>query len=228
MTPDRADAALRRLDEDGVTVRLGEPVTRLHRDAYRELRDAVVSAVRRFHAESPLETVMPVPVLVQRLAWVDRPVVAALVQRLLGERILVGNEQAVSLADFKPVLTRAQQRLHDAIVNAFEAAGLTPPSLGDLSRELAVDEARLRPIVELCVDEGSLARLGHGLFLHRNPEADLRCRLESALQGSGGLTISEIKEVLGISRKYAVPICEHLDRVGFTRRIDDRRVLADA
>ncbi|NIS35451.1 MAG: selenocysteine-specific translation factor, partial [Actinobacteria bacterium] len=79
---------------------------------------------------------------------------------------------------------------------------------------------------ELCVDEGYLTRVGDGMFLHRDREAELRDRLAPALRDDG-LTVSEIKTVLGISRKYAVPICEYLDRIGFTRRIEDRRVLAD-
>ena len=112
-------------------------------------------------------------------------------------------------------------------MNAFEAAGLTPPTLAELSKQLDATPGQVSPVVELCVDEGYLTRLGDGQFLHRDRVADVRCQLEGELRDRGGLTVSEIKAVLGISRKYAVPICEHLDRIGFTRRVGDRRVLAD-
>ena len=228
VSPLRAGPVLARLDEQGITFVLGSGASarRLHRDVYAELRDAVVDALRRFHHESPLMTAMPVVTLAQRLHYLDRAAVLGVVRRLLGENVLTGNDQAVAMADFAPVLTQAQQRLHGAIVGAFEAAGLTPPAVAELSRDLDVAEELLRPIIELCVDQGHLARLGDGMFLHCDQEALARRRLEPELRASGGLAMSEIKSVLGVSRKYAVPICEYLDRIGFTRRVDDRRVLA--
>jgi selenocysteine-specific elongation factor len=48
------------------------------------------------------------------------------------------------------------------------------------------------------------------------------------MAGGQGLTVSEIREVLKTTRKYAVPLCEYFDRVGFTRRENDRRVLAES
>ncbi len=69
VSPLRAGSVLARLDEQGITLMLGHGASarRLHRDVYAELRDAVVEALRRFHAESPLETTMPVVTLAQRL-----------------------------------------------------------------------------------------------------------------------------------------------------------------
>jgi selenocysteine-specific elongation factor len=55
----------------------------------------------------------------------------------------------------------------------------------------------------------------------------MRTRLSEAMTGSDGLALSEIRELLNTTRKYAVPLCEYLDRVGFTRRVGDLRVLAD-
>ena len=57
-------------------------------------------------------------------------------------------------------------------------------------------------------------------------EAELRRRVGEGLAGSPGHTMSQIRDLLGTSRKYALPMCEYLDRIGFTRRQDDIRVLA--
>jgi len=45
---------------------------------------------------------------------------------------------------------------------------------------------------------------------------------------TGGVTVAEVREALDSSRKYVVPFMEYLDRVGYTCRVDDRRVLAAA
>ena len=225
---DRAAPLLDRLDDDGTTVSLdnGASALRLHRDVYARLRDTVVDTVRRYHEAAPLETAMPVATLVQRLQYLDRHAVLGVTHRLLRERTMTGDDRAVAMAGFEPALTQAQRRLHDAVITAFRTAGLAPPAVSDLSRKLDVDEEKLRPIVELCIGQGYLTRLGDGMFLHADSEIRARELIAAELRGSDGLTISEIKKVLGVSRKYAVPICEHLDRIGFTRRVADRRILA--
>ena len=228
--PEHAAGVLERLDSDATTVRFGDGASalRLHHDVYAALRDTVIDSVRRYHQETPLETAVPVPVLVQRLHYLERPVVLGIVQRLLDEQAITGDDRSVALAGFEPVLTRTQRRLRDEVVSTFRTAGLAPPGVADLSKALDVDEEQLRPIVELCVNQGHLMRLGNGMFLHADGEARARELIGAELCQGEALTVSEIKNILGVSRKYAVPICEHLDRIGFTRRVADRRVLGSA
>ncbi|NIS35452.1 MAG: hypothetical protein GWN79_23085, partial [Actinobacteria bacterium] len=56
--------------------------------------------------------------LTQRLDWIDRSVVLGIVDRLRSDGVLTGDAQSIALADFKPVMTQAQERLHTAIVDA--------------------------------------------------------------------------------------------------------------
>ena len=58
-------------------------------------------------------------------------------------------------------------------------------------------------------------------------EEQLRTQLRAAIADNGGLTLSQIREILETTRKYAVPLCEYLDRIGFTKRKGDFRVLAE-
>jgi selenocysteine-specific elongation factor len=75
------------------------------------------------------------------------------------------------------------------------------------------------------VAEGLLVRVADNLYLHCDAEADMR-RLVAARAAAGpGMTVAEIRDLLGTTRKYAVPLCEYLDRVGVTRREGDLRVL---
>jgi selenocysteine-specific elongation factor len=66
------------------------------------------------------------------------------------------------------------------------------------------------------------------MYLHADVERGIRSTLSQKLGGSPGLTMSQIREILGTTRKYAVPLCEYLDSVGFTKRVGDLRVLAGA
>ena len=63
------------------------------------------------------------------------------------------------------------------------------------------------------------------MYLHADVERELRRKLQEALEQGPGMTLSEIRELLQTTRKYAVPICEYLDRIGFTERAGDLRRL---
>ena len=71
-------------------------------------------------------------------------------------------------------------------------------------------------------------RLNDAILLHAEVEQKLRRLLSTRFGSSNGFTVSGLREALDISRKYAVPICEYLDRVGFTRRNGDLRVIQNA
>ena len=81
-------------------------------------------------------------------------------------------------------------------------------------------------LIQLAAADGDLVEITTDYFMHVEAEQIAKDKLSGRLAGSDGLTLSEIREVLGTSRKYAVPFCEYLDRVGFTQRKGDKRVLA--
>ena len=141
--------------------------------------------------------------------------------------LLSGDEQTFSLPEFKPTLTEAQTRQREAIITAYKEGGFSPPDPGDLAREAGVNVSQLRPILDLCVSERRLVHVEGSLFLHADWHQELQRRITDALTNTGGMTLSDIRTMLDTSRKYAVPLCEHLDRIGLTRRQGDVRVLKE-
>jgi len=81
-------------------------------------------------------------------------------------------------------------------------------------------------LIALAVANGELVAISSDYYLHADVDRATRARLATSLSGGAGLTVSQIREILNTSRKYAVPYCEYLDRIGFTRREGDVRSLA--
>ena len=69
-------------------------------------------------------------------------------------------------------------------------------------------------------------RHNEDIYLHADVEADMRRKVTERLQNGPGATVAEIRDLLGTTRKYAVPLCEYLDRIGLTKREGDLRELA--
>jgi selenocysteine-specific elongation factor len=128
-----------------------------------------------------------------------------------------------------PKLSPAERKLRDQVLAAYESAGLQPPEPAELQKQAVARATAVQPIVELLAAEGHLAHIGGSMYLHAKFEEDLRRRVTEKLRdGAAGLTVGDIRDLLGITRKHALPYCEYLDRVGVTRREGDLRVLAAA
>jgi selenocysteine-specific elongation factor len=192
-----------------------------------DLEAAVLRGLAALHAEHPLHTTHDRPKLVAVLTRAaEEPVIQAVIDRLLVSKQLVGDARRVARADFKPKLSVAQRKLKDRIVAAHAAGGFSPPEPKEFVNHTGGNAAALADIYEVAVAEGFLVKLAPDLYLHADADADLRAKVTELLRVSPGATVSAIRDALGTSRKFAVPICEYLDRIGLTRRQGDVRVLA--
>jgi selenocysteine-specific elongation factor len=161
------------------------------------------------------------------LPQASAPALAAAVARLAAADKLRQAGGRISLADSVRENAEAVRRRLEAVrlAEALKQAGLTPPE----PWKLAPDPGR-RQSLERLVRDGVAVRAQDRMqqrevIFHRDAVAEAQRRLASLLNGDG-LLVSEIGAALGISRKYSVPLLEHLDSINFTRRIADRRVLA--
>jgi selenocysteine-specific elongation factor len=106
---------------------------------------------------------------------------------------------------------------------AFEQAGLAAPAVAEVMRASGVETARSRTILQMLLREGKLVRVSEDLVLHAPVLAGLR----ESLAGRKGerFGVTQFKEWTGVSRKYAIPLLEYLDREHLTRREGDERVV---
>ena len=147
----------------------------------------------------------------------------ATVDRMIREKKLVGDAKRVARADFKPKLSANQRKLKAKIVEEHRVAGFAPPEPKSFAPQAAGNAKALDEIFEVACAEGFLVRITHEIFLHADTDAEMRAKLATAFAEMPGLTVAEIRDLLGTTRKFAIPICEYLDRAGITRRDGDLR-----
>jgi selenocysteine-specific elongation factor len=194
-----------------------------------ELETRILDVLAAMHAESPLVTTHDRQKALARLEYVgDEQLLQAVTDRLIKEKKLVGDARRIARADFKPKLSTNQRKLKDKIVEAHAAAGFQPPEPKEFANQAAGNAAALKDIFEVAVAEGFLAKVTEDIYLSAETEAEMRRRVTERLRTGPGATVAEIRDLLGTTRKFAVPICEYLDRVGLTKREGDLRVLATA
>ena len=229
--PDQAEALLAKFRADGQLVELaagaGKKVS-LQADRVAELEERVLQALGRLHEQNPLMTTHDRQKTLSQLDYVgDDGILQAVVDRLIAQKKLVGDARRIARADFKPKLSANQRKLKEKVVTAHQEAGFQPPEPASFAPQAGGNAASLKDIFEVAVAEGLLVRVTDDIYLHADVDAEMRRRLAEKLRETpAGLTVADIRDLLGTTRKYAVPICEYLDRAGITRREGDLRLAA--
>jgi selenocysteine-specific elongation factor len=228
--PGEAAALIGRLRDAGQLVEVVvSPARRLvlHADMIGELDGRILGALTRLHQDNPLMTSHDRQKVQSQLDYVgDEGLVHAAVDHLLQQKKLIGDQRRIAHADFKPKLSANLRKLKDKLVAAYREAKFQPPEPASFAGHAGGNAASLKDLFDVCVAEGQLVPIAQDIYLHGDVEAEMRRRITERLQSGPGMTVAEIRDMLGTTRKYAVPLCEYLDRVGVTKREEDLRVLA--
>jgi selenocysteine-specific elongation factor len=109
------------------------------------------------------------------------------------------------------------------IEEAFGQAGLKVPALQEVIAGLKVDKVRAHKIVTLLLRDKALIRVSDELVFHRSALDELRLQIAAYRVKSLKIDVAQFKELTGVSRKYAIPLLEYLDREHVTKRVGDAR-----
>jgi len=166
--------------------------------------------------------------LLSALSGTGAAVLDVALARLLSRGVISerGGQLMLPRPDEDLARARSEAELAVQIAETLRHCGLTPPNpdtivTGPQSRR-AVDRLLREGIVVRTVDRAK----GKEILFHRDAIAEAQRQLAPLLQNATGLLVAEIGAALGISRKYSMPLLDHLDTIHFTRRIEDRRIRA--
>jgi len=189
-----------------------------------QLSERITGLLAKMHAQQPLAADLDRRRLVGRLArGGDEAVIEAVLERMAADRRIRLGERTVALVGHGPQLSDKKRQLLAEIVQRYRDAGFQPPTPAELQAQVTHNQAAVPELLALAAGQGQLVRVSPEFYLHAEWEQKLRQSIAERLAGGLGLTVSQIREILGTSRKYAVPLCEHLDRIGLTRRQGDVR-----
>ncbi len=204
-----------------------EPLLLLGRKAFDDVRLKIGGRVERFHRENPLSPGIAREDLRANLGRRVRAETfrAALEELAAGKKLDVQGElvkRAGSQIELQPEEALAKEEIE----KAFSAAGLAVPSVKEVLTKLSVEAKRAEKLLQILLREKNLVRVSPELIFHRDALAHLKGRLARYKQAKGErISVPVFKDLTGITRKYAIPLLEYLDRERVTRRAGDERVI---
>jgi selenocysteine-specific elongation factor len=188
------------------------------------VRGDALTLLGRFHDENPLQSGMNKQQIREKTCGPDE-LFDGMIASLLREKNLEADGELLRLPGRGVVLRDEETESKQQIEQAFAKAGLQVPLLKDVLAALPVDKVRAQKIVTLLLRDRVLLKLADDLVFHRNALEAMRKQVIAAKVKTPKLSVPQFKDIFGITRKYAIPLLEYLDRERVTRRVGDERII---
>jgi selenocysteine-specific elongation factor len=186
-------------------------------------RKAATLVLSGFHKQNPLVAGMSKEELRGRLANIAPEIFDWSFREGLQAKKIEQVGELVRLPGHGVVMKDEEAESKKIIESAFSLAGLKVPALKDVLAGLKVDKVRAQKIVTLLLREKTLVKISEELVFHRSALENLRKQLAVEKTKSSKIDVARFKDLTGVSRKYAIPLLEYLDREHVTRRVGDSR-----
>jgi len=197
----------------------------IHPDSFGRLRGLVLDELTAFHRASPLKPGMSREELRGRAGAADERVFGFLLSSLDAEAAVKTDRDKVRLASHEVRLSPEQQRIVDVLESEFNRAEAAPPSAEEALGRAGVTGDEEHELFQVLVQSGKLVRVKESLFFHARALDSIQTKLVAMLRERKEIGPSDIKDLLGISRKYAIPLLEFFDQRRVTARVGERRIL---
>ncbi len=190
--------------------------------AWVALKKQIVPTLEAFHQKNPLVGgISKEELRVQGDA--GDLMFEAILQELVQEKKIEVVGDLVRLPGRGVVMKDEESESKARIEEAFATTGLKVPALQEVVAGLKVDKARAQKIVTLLLREKALVKVSDELIFHRSALEQLRRQIAQHKTKAAKIDVAKFKELTGVSRKYAIPLLEYLDRERVTRRVGDAR-----
>ena len=209
----------RLLVAEGELVELGDLGTEADAVVYsardwQTLRGRMLNTLSAYHGQYPLRKGAPAQEVRSRLG-LSQPVYQRVLVRLAAENAVVEERQALRLPEHEVVLTPQMQQQAAGYLDSLEREPYAPPGDQPLDAEL----------LSALIDQGKVVRVNESVVFAASAYREMTGRIVDHLKEQGSITVAEARTMFDTSRKYVLPLLEHMDQQQVTRRSGDERVL---
>ena len=174
----------------------------------------VAVELQTYHNSYPLRRGAPTQEIRSRTGLAQGVYLKALA-RLVEEGSVVDEGQQVRLPDHQVTLSPELEKRATDYVHTLEREPYSPPTENHPEAEL----------LGYLIDEGQVVRVNESVIFAASAYREITDRIVAHLNENGSITVADVRTTFDTSRKYSLPLLEHMDQQRITRRVGDERVL---
>jgi selenocysteine-specific elongation factor len=202
-----------------------EPNRFMHQAAFEGTMDHVAVQVENFHIRNPLRAGIEYLVL-KNESKLEVPLFERALQALVEKGTLVHEAEKVRRASFQVKLSREDAECAVDVERLIRDTRFNTPRTDEIySRFPRYNKERVDRVLGLLVDNGSVAKLKDEILLHKETVKEAIDIITRAIREKGPIEAAQFRDLVGTTRKYVIPLLEHLDDLGVTQRVENKRVL---
>jgi selenocysteine-specific elongation factor len=225
VAPAQTPAVIRQLSERGVVAANDRLIVNTH---LAKAADAVVAQVTAFHKADPASEGLPREEAREKIfRRVDPAIFTRVLEDLKVRKAIVGSDR-LALTTHRVSVAGADERVRRAIVDAYRAGGLTPPDATAIEATAGAPKSVVDKMTMVLLREKVLVKLDTVVF-HADAlqqlKSDIAALKATAPDGRATVDVAAFKTRYGVTRKFAIPLLEYLDRERVTRRTGDIRLV---
>ena len=214
------DQQIQKLLKDKTAFRVSDNIV-IHSDYLTHLKDTAVRLLSAYHQENPLRDGMKKDEFRSKfLHFDDIAVIDKITDSLVNRKFLKYVNGCVALADFE---VQKDDNLEE-IEAAFREGGFSPESPDQIATRFPKVK-NYRQVVESLVNTGRLVRVEDKILLHVDYYEKALSMAKEHIAQNGQITLAEMRDLMGASRKFAVAVLEYWDRRNITKKVGDARIL---
>ncbi len=214
------DQQIQKLLKDKTAFRVSDNIV-IHSDYLTHLKDTAVRLLSAYHQENPLRDGMKKDEFRSKfLHFDDIAVIDKITDSLVNRKFLKYVNGCVALADFE---VQKDDNLEE-IEAAFREGSFSPESPDQIATRFPKVK-NYRQVVESLINTGRLVRVEDKILLHVDYYEKALSMAKEHIAQNGQITLAEMRDLMGASRKFAVAVLEYWDRRNITKKVGDARVL---
>ncbi len=227
LPPGRGEAAANELEKRGKLVRLSSSETRwIDASLADALVKKVVALVAAHHDREPLSPGLVEAEIQSQLPPPERHLAELAVTRAVEAKKVLRDSALLAIPGRGATIDAQAQQQMDAICAVYKESALAPPNNIDVGKKLGLDPKHMQKLLGLLRRQNTLRRISDTFHYDAGALAAIEALVVERLESQAEMTASELKELAGgISRKWAIPLLEYLDRSKITQRVGDVRRL---
>ncbi|MBN1909071.1 MAG: selenocysteine-specific translation elongation factor [Pirellulales bacterium] len=221
--PKRLGEVLSELVDSGTVLALS-PGLYIHQETLARLSTELLATVEAFHRDTPESPGVPLDTLREQSA-LDRPVLDGLIARLTSDGRLTEKDGRLALPGHTATFRDEDSQRLDALDALFRETGFKPPGMDEICDKISIDPRTAEKLLKILRDHGRLVLVEGALLFHADAIERARQILLDHFATEERLESVKFKYLLDTTRKFAIPLLDHFDRIGVTRRVGNTRYL---
>ncbi|MFW6005191.1 MAG: selenocysteine-specific translation elongation factor [Desulfonatronovibrionaceae bacterium] len=191
-----------------------------------DIEAEMLEQLKDFHRRSPIRQGMSRGELSGKWAAdIPEKLFFHVLERLIRQEKIVAEQEYMRLPGHKVSLAADEEKLKKKIAHTYQKAGLQPPTFKKLLEDLDLERKEAAPVMRLLQNEGVLVKINEDFYYSAAAVEDLKARIVRFLKSHQEMGPVEFKEISGLSRKFAIPVLEFMDKEKLTVRVGDKRKL---